>query len=352
MNVLMIGVDESTKGGMWTVVENYLKDVSFVKRNNLVYIPTSITGCSIPKRILFTVKSYIRIIKAFKQTRFSILHVHMSERASIRRKGIAMKYARRHGAKVVLHMHGAEFEILYKAMSESRQKFVRKILNMADKVIILGEYWKQFISGLVDNPDKVCVVYNAVKIPSLYNYCENSNRILFLGEVSKRKGIDILLAALKEKMSILSDTYCVDLYGRDAEGDIVEKIEKNGLSKWVKYCGWLDKEKKAYILATTSINVLPSYNEGLPMTILEAMSYGVPSISTSIAAIPEVINETNGILIEPGNSEALANALECLALNKEKRIQLSKQAYEDSKNMFSIEKHIRQIEKIYEELVI
>lgn len=352
MNVLMVGVDVSTKGGMWTVVENYLNDTDFIRKNNLVYIPTSITGCSIPKRLLFTFKSYIKIIKAFKKTKFSILHVHMSERASIKRKGIVMKYAKKKGAKIVLHMHGAEFEVLYKAMDEAKKASVRKTLDLADKIIILGEYWREFVGSLVDDPSKVCIVYNAVKVPNKYKYNKSSKSILFLGAVSKRKGIDIFLDSLSEKAPVLNKFCCVNICGPDVEGNIVEQIKKNGLEHWVKYCGWLDKENKSKVLENSAINVLPSNNEGLPMTILEAMSYGVPSITTSVAAIPEAVNNTNGIVIKPGDKTALANALELLMMNEDERYRLSKKAYDDAVDRFSVEKHIAQIQDIYGELTV
>lgn len=351
MHVLMVGVDESTKGGMWTVVENYLNNPEFIKKNNLVYIPTSVTGCSVLKRLLFTLIAYIKIINAFRKTKFSIVHVHMSERASIYRKRIVMEYAKRKGAKIVLHMHGAEFEVLYKKMNPNQKATIRKTLNLADKIVILGEYWREFIGSLVDDSSKIRVVYNAVDVPEEYKYNEDSRNILFLGAISKRKGIDILLSALKENEKSFGEKCIVNIYGPDTDENINEKLEKNGLSSWVKYHGWLDKKKKQIILANTAINVLPSYNEGLPMTILEAMSYGIPSITTSVAAIPEAVNEKNGIVIKPGDKKGLSDALQELIFNREKRLQLSRQAYEDAKNIFSIEQHIMQIQEIYEEVM-
>lgn len=350
MSVLMIGVDESTKGGMWTVVENYLNDENFVKKNDLIYIPTSITGCSSIKKVLFTAKAYLKIKKVFREKNIEILHAHMSERASIRRKGYVMQYAKKHGAKVVLHMHGAEFEVLYKQMNKKKQKSVRDILNLADKIIILGKYWSDFIGSLVDDKNKVCVVYNAVEVPKEYKYDKNSKSILFLGAISQRKGKEILINALVNKSEKFKNECVVNFYGPDVDGDVEKIIENNNLDSWVHYCGWLSKDKKGEVLATTSINVLPSYNEGLPMTILEAMSYGIPSITTNVAAIPEAVNDNNGIVIEPGKSDQLADALEKLIFDDHLRLNLSKKAYEDAKNIFSIEKHISQIQEIYEEL--
>lgn len=350
MNILMVGVDESTKGGMWTVVENYLNDTNFVERNNILYIPTSITGCPIPNRLIFTTKAYLKIIAAYRKTKFDILHVHMSERSSIKRKGIVMRYAKKRGTKIVLHMHGAEFEVLYKQMIPEKQKSVRDILNLADKILILGNYWRDFIGSLVDDPSRVAVVYNAVPVPKTYEYDKKSKSILFLGEVSKRKGKEVLLKALKNKESLLSKDFEVKIYGPDVDGNIVQLIGEAGVTSWVKYCGWLGKEDKAAVLKTTAINVLPSYNEGLPMTILEAMSFGIPSITTSVAAIPEAVNSENGIVIKPGSVEELADALEKMCTNEQYRFALSKRAYEDAVNIFSVEKHIAQIQGIYEEI--
>lgn len=351
MNVLMVGVDKSTKGGMWTVVENYLNDTDFVKKNNLVYIPTSITGCSIPNRLVFTAKAYLKIIASYRKTKFDLLHVHMSERSSIKRKGIVMSYAKKRGAKIVLHMHGAEFEVLYKQMTPEKQKSVRDILNLADKILILGKYWSEFIGSLVDDSSRVVVVYNAVPVPKTYEYDRQSKSILFLGAISKRKGKEILLKALKKKASVLSKNYRVKIYGPDVDANIVQLIDEYGLSSWVKYCGWLGKDDKAEVLKATAVNVLPSYNEGLPMTILEAMSYGIPSITTSVAAIPEAVNSANGIIINPGSVDELADALEIICTNEVFRLELSKRAYQDAVNSFSIEKHIAQIQGLYEEIM-
>lgn len=351
MNVIMVGVDESTKGGMWTVVENYLNDQTFVAENNLIYIPTSITGCSLHSKLLFTTKAYGEILRVFSHKTIDITHVHMSERASIKRKGYVMRYAKKRGSKIVLHMHGAEFEVLYKQMSPKKQREVREILDLADKVIILGEYWKDFIGSLLIHPERIQVVYNAVEVPKTYCYDKHANRVLFLGAVSKRKGIYILLDALQKITDCISNQCVVEIYGPDVEGTIEQEITNRELDKWVHYCGWLSKESKESILAHTSINVLPSYNEGLPMTLLEAMSYGVPSIATNVAAIPEAINEENGIVIRPGDVDELSEALKELVLNQDKREQLGLKAYQDAAERFSVEKHIAAVQNIYKELM-
>lgn len=112
MNILMVGVDEQTKGGMWAVVENYLNDKSFCEKTNLKYISTSITGSKV-SRILFTVKAYLKILKSLVRGHFDIVHIHMSEKGSVYRKNIVIALAKMFHCKIVLHMHYAEFEKWY-----------------------------------------------------------------------------------------------------------------------------------------------------------------------------------------------------------------------------------------------
>ncbi len=350
MNVLMVGVDASTKGGMWSVVENYLNDKEFLLRNNLTYIPVSVTRCSALKKIFFTGRGFLRIRNVLRKNSIDITHVHMSERGSVYRKGIVMRMAKEHGSKVVLHMHGAEFEDLYQQMSDKNKKKVREILNLADRIIILGEYWKPFIASLMEDPSKVQVVYNAVDVPDRYCYDKNSRTVLFLGELSQRKGIDTLLQSLQIAAEKLSSECQVKLFGSDIEGTIENKIAAFGLNSWVSYEGYISGKDKVNQLSHSAVNVLPSYNEGLPMTILESMAYGVPSVSTAIAAIPEAVNTENGILIDPGDSVALSKALIKILLNDEYRNKLSIHAYQDAKEHFSIQKHTTKIEEIYQEL--
>lgn len=121
MKILIVGCDKSTKGGMWKIVENYLSSETFIKKTNLKYIPTSITG-SIFKKVLFTSIAYVKILYYFIIYRPDILHVHMSERGSVFRKNIVMSMARLFKTKIIIHMHGAEFEKWYKGLNQKKKE--------------------------------------------------------------------------------------------------------------------------------------------------------------------------------------------------------------------------------------
>lgn len=350
MKVLMVGVSEETKGGMWTVVENYLKDEEFIRKTNLLYVATAGLG-SIPHRLQVTLKAYIKILFILLTGKVDILHVHMAEKGSVFRKGIVIGMGRMFGCKIICHLHGATFEVWYKGCSERKQKLIKKILNQSDKVIILGEYWLDFIGQLLGE-EKICVVYNAVKELEKNPYRTDSRDLLFLGALNQRKGIDDLLAAMrivKESGSFQGKLY---LYGPDSENNIEEKIRENHLMDTVEYKGWLNSQDKQEAFSSIAVNILPSYNEGLPMTILETMSYGIPNISTNVAAIPEAIdNHENGILVKPGSIKEIAEAVISLITDDSVRSFCSQSAFSKVAREFSLDIHKNKILAIYGELL-
>ena len=85
----------------------------------------------------------------------------------------------------------------------------------------------------------------------------------------------------------------------------------------VKYQGWVSKKRKAEVLNSSDVYILPSYAEGSPISILEAMSYGMAIISTKVGGIPELVRENqNGFLIEPGNPGQIEKALDSIISNQ------------------------------------
>lgn len=349
MRVLMVGVDKQTKGGMWTVVENYLCADYFMQQTNLEYVSTSITG-SMPKRLFFTAKALANILAKLIAQKYDIVHVHMAERGSVYRKNIVLAMAKCFGCKTIIHMHGAEFEEWYRSLTPKKQQGIRSILNGADKVLILGKYWEEFICSVVEGANKVSVLHNAVTVSDEKQYNPNAKNLLFLGVAGQRKGVFDLLQAIKKIDTELPDHVKLVIYGPQGERNIAEEIKLLGLQERAEYKGWLPSEKRSLVFQETAINLLPSYNEGLPMTILETMAYGIPNISTYVAAIPEAVNEDNGVLIQPGDIDALAQAILKLMMDDVCRSEKSQKAYEKAKGDFSIEKHIENVLRIYKEL--
>ena len=351
MNVLMVGVDKTSVGGMLTVVENYWNSEDFCKKTNLRYIPSVINKSPLVK-ILYFLIAFFRITICILLHRIDIVHIHMAERTSVYREGVVAKLAKILNCKVIVHMHGADIELWYNCLGATRKKIARYFIGCADKVVILGENWRPFMEKLVRDKRQLEVVYNAVYVPSCNKYNVNSRNIIFLGMIIQRKGIFDLLDSIKLIDEQLPHDIKILLYGYDKNRNIKKIISERNLEKRVEYCGWLEGDEKVNCFQTAMINVLPSYHEGLPMGILETMAYGVPNISTTIAAIPEAITDgENGLLVKPGDVQSLAKSLLNLATDENLRKKYSEASYETICKKFAIEKHLNQIVSLYETIL-
>ena len=97
----------------------------------------------------------------------------------------------------------------------------------------------------------------------------------------------------------------------DASEYVMNFIKDNNLDEMVKFVGWVSGDAKSKILSTTDILVLPSYYEGLPISVLEAMSYAMPVITTPVGGIPEVVTDgVEGTLFTPGDKASLTQAID------------------------------------------
>ena len=222
-------------------------------------------------------------------------------------------------------------------------------------MIVLGENWKPFMEQVMKgHENKIVVLHNAVSVESHNMANPNAKNILFYGMLIQRKGIDDLLKAFSIVSNRLPEDITLTLYGDDTDADepIEQKLSKYNLPNRIRYCGWLTEENRRKVFSDTLINVLPSYNEGLPMTILESMGYGIPNISTNIAAIPEAIQDgVNGFTVCPGNVTDLANKMYALCTDTEMWKNYSDAAYKRAKEEFSIQRHFERLISIYQTLL-
>lgn len=351
MNVLMIGVDETSIGGMLTVVNNYKNNKEFCNQTNLKYIATVIRASKFTKIKTF-ISKIPEIVSTIKKNNIDIVHVHMAERGSVFREGFVVLIAKCMGCKTVIHMHGADIEKWYNKQNILIKKIIAWIFCLSDRMIVLGENWLPFMkSVMAKHEDKIRVLHNAVNVEETNKANANATDILFYGMLIKRKGIEDVLAAFEKIKDDIPDTIHLKLYGDNKEFDADKKIKEYHLAEKASYEGWMTSDKRAEVFSNVLINVLPSYNEGLPMTILESMGYGIPNISTNIAAIPEAIEDgVNGFVIEPGDVSELADRIKTLVLDKTLWKKFSENAYSTAKKEFSIQAHIKQLLKIYEQI--
>jgi glycosyltransferase involved in cell wall biosynthesis len=281
-----------------------------------------------------------------------LLHVHVSSRASFWRKSFFLFPAFLSGLPTVLHLHGSEFAIFFeKECGDLRKRIVQYVFNRVSRVVVLSSAWKIWVQGICTNPN-VKAIYNPAMLTagSTPWVQRKQGTVLFLGRLGTRKGTYDLLDAVAQL--VVKHPQLKLLLGGDGELDQVRiRANELGISGNIELLGWLRGDEKDQYLQSAMIYALPSYNEGLPMSILEAMAAGLPIVSTPIGGIPEAVADgLEGFLVEPGDVAALANRLDRLLSEPGLAEGMGAAARRKVETSFSAEVILPQVEAVYREL--
>lgn len=349
MKVIMIGSHLRVTGGITRVVKNYLES-GLPKKVNLEYFPTYY-GSNHLLNIFYYVYQFLKLfIKlSILNHQYNVAHIHMSYRGSFVRKRFIINLLTKKNIPIILHMHGSQFKDFYSESPNRRKKQIKETLNKVTIILALGEQWKRYYQSI--SKTYVISLDNAVFPKQFNNRTEEKIYITTMGVLSKRKGTyDLIEVASKIKGKV--DSKYKFLIAGDGEIEKVKnKIKKLNLEDMFVIPGWVsDQEKIDEIYYKSVIYVLPSYNEGMPMSILEAMSYGLPIISTNIGSIPSVVNEENGIIIKPGDIEALTQNIIHLLSNKKELDEIRRSNSEKVRLKYNIYTSVEELSKLYEKL--
>lgn len=341
--VLMVGPGRDVMGGISTVVNNY-HETGLFKRVRSRYITSMEDGGKI-KKLAVACKAYIDFCSCLKS--FDIVHVHMAAQASFWRKAIFIKRAYAYGKKVIIHQHAADFDVFFKKADGVKKSRIKAVFMMAHKVIVLSEEWARFFGEYVCDREKICVIHNSVIMPDHTKEVYSDHDILFLGRLGARKGSYDLLRAVPQVLDAVPDVFVY--LGGDGEVRQSRKMAEDiGISGHVRFLGWIRDEEKESYLKKCSIFVLPSYHEGMPMSVLEAMSYGLATVGTNAGGLPQVIeNGVNGIRIDAGDIQALSESLIDLLQDEEKKKRIGQAAVKYISARFDARENVDRIYEIY-----
>lgn len=350
MKILMVGNDKSVHGGISSVIEQLL-DYEWNKHQiKIKFIPTYIEKNSILK-IIFFIVAYIKIFFIILFNKPDKVHIHMSYKGSFIRTNFIHKLCMKFKIKDIIHLHGSEFKKWYDSCNENKKIEIKKLLKECYTFIVLGEKWKKIIKE-IEPETNIKVLNNTVPIPeATAKYNDKTFQVLFLGVLIKRKGVSDLLDAidsLSKKMNLSNVKFIIAGNGSEEKKLIQKSVDLN-IDMYVKFSGWIDGKQKKYLLETSQLMILPSYNEGLPVSILEGISYGLPVISTNVGDITSaVIEGVNGQLIEPGDIEKLTTSLYYyLTCSKELWKRESENSRRLAKERFSDKIFFHKLEDIY-----
>ena len=286
-------------------------------------LPYEVTYYPRPRSAVWLLQ-YVKyvLVREYKKHRFDIIHAHMAYPTGY----IAVKLRKRMGVPVVITSHKGDVipESRYRRRHITRKRMCWAIEN-ADAVTGVSSELKNIIDKLTSNKANSFVIPNGVDMPpdsagSVPKSCaEIAGKpfILTLGRLHHYKGLDLLLEAIKilreKKIKIPPLVIAGD--GKEM-GNLRRQTTELQLDDKVVFTGAVFGDQKHWLLRNCKLFLQPSRAEGMPLTVLEAMAYGKAVIGTKISGIMELItNGENGILVEPGDSLSLSQAIKNLCEN-------------------------------------
>jgi len=349
--IVMVGTSPATRGGISAVVNTY-RDCGLFDRWPTVYVCSHVDG-GYRQKASVALRAIVRFT-ALAARGASVAHVHSSSNASFWRKSVFVMIARLLRVPVLFHLHGGGFIDFYRNESGPIGRWaIRMVLRSASCIVVLSAYWKTQLEAIVPGA-RVVPIRNPVSASACATapVSRRAGQIVFLGKVCAEKGIDDLLAAFRSLVA--SCPHARLEIGGDGELDALRsRISEYRLEASVHVHGWISGATKARLLAESSIFVLPSHAEGMPMAILEAMLHGLAIVATRVGAVPEVVeHDVAGLLTEPGRIDQLVAALRTLVVDEARCRDMGARAQQKACAEFAPAVVVPMIENIYRELAL
>lgn len=234
--------------------------------------------------------------------------------------------------------------------------FFTKALSFVPVILVLG---KKFKESLIDIgvPEKKVKVVNNFFDGSIFKGVKekdilNGKRLLFLSRLVKEKGIYEILDAFRLLVSEFPDI-TLTLAGDGPETpSLKKKAEEYGIEKRVEFLGYVRGTAKAQVLIDSDVFILPTYGEGCPRALLEAMAAGLPVITCPVGGIPDIFTDReNGIFLSEISPSAITDAVRCLFQNPNLSAEISENNRRYAWTNLEANLGIKRLEEIYAEVV-
>lgn len=327
LKILMLGESLCKQGGIVSVEKLILSQAP--SEVQIQHISTLEEGSRVHKIVVFG-RALWELLWRLLRSEADLLHIHLSERGSTFRKATLTLIALVFRKPVVMHAHGSEFPAFFSKLPQWIKQGLIWIFCRCTLFIVLSESWKNFyIDSLGLEAGQVLVLPNPVKLPPQVPHRKGSSKVnfVFFGRIGQRKGVFDLIRAFATLPPEQKTNSGLTLAG---DGDVEQArslVESLDLINHVTVLDWLGPDQRDALLAKADVFVLPSYNEGLPMALLEAMAWGLPVITTPVGGIPELVTQAqNGLLVNPGDIQQLSEAIQSLIENETLRLSLGNAA--------------------------
>lgn len=346
--ILLVAPVPPPYGGIanWTAMMNeYVEDSKEIQFCSVNTAPKrrALDGRSLFERIVIDglkmFKKRKEVKKLIKAEQPIAVHITTSGQFAVIRDILLLKAIRKfkNHPKTVYHIRFGRIPEIAQANTKEWKR-IKKALMLSDEVIAIDRRTEDAIKNFLPNV-KVRYVPNPFNLEKLDKLeiqpSSHKKEILFLGWVVKTKGIEELLNAWGNIKNDYTD-WQLRIVG-PYSSDYMEELKGKFSLESVVFEGEKQHDVSMRLLAETGIFILPSYTEGFPNVVLEAMAFKKPIIATKVGAIPDMLADGCGTLIETQSSTAIEVALKRLINDEELRLQMGSKARDKLENEYTLD---------------
>jgi len=313
------------------------------------------------RNIGLAVKHFFELISLLIRKHPQVVYIPICQTViGFLRDAVFIFSSRLFGASIIIHLRGSYFRTLYERSNLLIRFIIKYTLKLVSRVIVLGESLRYIFEGLVPS-SRIAVVSNGIEDPFKNNFdrkkkkIKDSIKILYLSSLAKEKGyLDVIrsIPLVISKYQSVMFLFAGEYWNKKDEIFAKDYITDNKLANWVRHLGIITGEKKFELFFSSDIFVFPSYNEGQPIVLIEAMAAGLPIITTDTGAIREmVIDGENGFIIDKQSPEQIAEKIIYLIENHDIRKEMGWKSRERFLRHYTKDKFIGRLGEVFEEVL-
>jgi glycosyltransferase involved in cell wall biosynthesis len=305
-------------------------------------------------RIYYGILESFRIIKEFKknirESSPDIIHHTSSASLALIKDYFILEIARKKKIPFIIHWHFGRIPSLY-VSNNWEWKLLRNIIRKSSISVVIDSksydtLAKAGFKNIVNIPNPIGINLEH-RISNFFtgNNERQKTRLIFVGHIIKNKGVFELVEACSQ-IPFVNELLLIGPYNLILKQELVKRAYCRDKGEWLKFIGPLSNEKVLELMNQSPILVLPSYTEGFPVVVIEAMAMGCAVIATAVGAIPEMLaiesNKPCGICIPTKNVDKLKDAITYLINNPEKAQTMEKNGKERVLNNYTLERIVEQ----------
>jgi glycosyltransferase involved in cell wall biosynthesis len=349
LDVVFVSPGPLAQGGISKVVENF-KAGFFWKKYKCIHFGTSKDSSVSVVKLIYAIWRQLCFFYLILRKNLRLVSVHASSDSSFYRKAGYILLSRIFGIPIIIHIHPSHFHDFYVGLDPGKRRLIDFILHLSNELVFLtqemadkfGEIYPQKMIRVLVNPVNTSL-YETVLRPEM----SGNRKLLFLGWIIAGKGVYDIVDIIPDIVGEFPDTTFLFAGNKEVE-KLQTLIRDRQLEKNAKVLGWVEGEEKIALLRTSRFLLLPTYTEGIPNVLLEAMASGLPVITTPVGGIPTVFMEgVNGYYVTPGDKEGLRDVSLRLLRDDEECMRLSEETLQSAKVKFDVDIVSKKLEEIY-----